>query len=51
MRLLVPYDRGDVVAALHESGAVLTEAHGEHGTELTVRVPEGIADAFAMYAG
>ena len=51
MRLLVPYDRGDVVAALHESGAVLTEAHGEHGTELTVRVPESIADVFANYAG
>jgi len=50
MRLLIPYDRGDVVAALHESGAVLTEVHGEHGTELTVRVREGIAEAFAAYA-
>ena len=51
MRLLVPYDRGDVVAALHESGTVLAEVHGEHGTELTVRVPEGVAEAFREYSG
>jgi GTPase len=51
MQLLVPYQRGDVVAALHEHGTVLSEDHGEHGTELTVRVPEALVPSFAEYAG
>jgi GTP-binding protein HflX len=50
MRLLIPYDRGEVVAALHDAGNVLDESYGEHGTELTVRVPEEIADGFAEFA-
>jgi len=51
MRLLVPYERGDLVAALHEAGNVLDEAHGETGTELTVRLPSAVADGFSKYAG
>jgi GTP-binding protein HflX len=51
MRLLVPYERGDLVAALHEAGNVLDEAHGETGTELTVRLPSAVADGFSEYAG
>ena len=51
MRLLVPYGRGDLVAALHEAGNVLDEAHGETGTELTVRLPSAVADGFSEYAG
>jgi len=51
MRLLVPYERGDLVAALHEAGNVLDEAHGEAGTELTVRLPSAVADGFSDYAG
>ena len=51
MRLLVPYERGDLVAALHEAGNVLEEAHGETGTELTVRLPSAVADGFSEYAG
>jgi len=50
MRLLVPYDRGEVVAALHDAGNVLDESYGEHGTELTVRVPGDIADGFGEFA-
>jgi GTP-binding protein HflX len=50
MRLLIPYDRGEVVAALHDAGNVLDESYGEHGTELTVRVPGEIADGFAEFA-
>jgi GTP-binding protein HflX len=51
MRLLVPYDRGDVVAALHDAGNVLDEAHGENGTELTVRLPSAVADGLGEFAG
>jgi len=50
MRLLVPYDRGEVVAALHDSGNVLEETHGEDGTELTVRLPAEMADGFGEFA-
>src|SRR5207249_1691643 len=38
VELLVPYDRGDVVAALHRDGEVLLEAHGEGGTRLRARL-------------
>ena len=38
--LLVPYDRGDVVAALHAAGAVLSEQYDEVGTKLRARLRE-----------
>jgi len=38
--LLVPYDRGDVVAALHAAGAVLAEEYLEGGTRLRARLRE-----------
>jgi GTPase len=38
--LLVPYDRGDVVAALHAAGAVLSEQYDETGTRLRARLRE-----------
>jgi GTP-binding protein HflX len=50
MRLLVPYDRGEVVAALHDAGNVLEEVHGEDGTSLTVRLPGAVADGFGEFA-
>ena len=50
MRLLVPYDRGEVVAALHDAGSVIDESHGADGTELTVRLPGEIADGFGEFA-
>ena len=47
--LLVPYDRGDVVARLHEAGDVLSECHAADGTEMTVRLPAATADEVAPY--
>jgi GTP-binding protein HflX len=47
--LLVPYDRGDLVASLHETGEVLEERHAEDGTEMTVRVPAAVADRISPY--
>jgi GTPase len=43
LSLLVPYDRGDVVASLHRSGEVIEEKHDEAGTVIDVRVPASIA--------
>ena len=47
--LLIPYDRGDLVASLHDAGEVLDEQHAEHGTELTVRLPSATAERFVNY--
>jgi len=42
--LLVPYDRGDVVSHLHESGRVLTTDYDEEGTRVHARVyPSDVA--------
>jgi GTP-binding protein HflX len=41
--VLVPYDRGDLIARAHQEGEVLAVTHGEDGTELTARVPPGLA--------
>jgi GTP-binding protein HflX len=38
--LLVPYDRGDVVAALHAAGAVVSEEYLDDGTRLRARLRE-----------
>ena len=40
---VVPYDRGDLVARAHQEGEVLAVRHGPDGTELTARVPPGLA--------
>jgi GTP-binding protein HflX len=47
--LLIPYDRGDIVAQLHEAGEVLSEDHAAKGTELTVRLPAAAAERVAAY--
>ena len=39
-RSLVPYDRGDLVARVHDLGEVLTQEHTAEGTVLHARVPE-----------
>jgi GTP-binding protein HflX len=38
VELVVPYDRGDIVAAIHRSGEVLVESHEETATRLRVRL-------------
>jgi GTPase len=40
IELAVPYDRGDVVAALHREGDVLVEVHGDRETRVRARIPE-----------
>ncbi len=49
LRVLVPYDRGDLVAAAHERGEVLSADHRDAGTELWVRVPESLAAQLHPY--
>ena len=41
VEFLVPYDRGDVLAALHRDGEVLIEVHADVGTRVRARVDDG----------
>jgi GTP-binding protein HflX len=47
VHLVVPYERGDLLARAHEEGEVLAVEHGERGTELTARVPAALAAELA----
>jgi GTPase len=47
---VVPYDRGDVLAALHRAGEVLVEVHGDRAMRVRARLPEAVAGRFSEYA-
>ena len=47
--IMLPYDRGDLVAWIHRRGQVLDTRHAEDGTELHVRVDEQIAAELASF--
>src|SRR5499427_5513517 len=51
IRVLVPYERGDLVARAHEEGEVLAVRHAADGTELTARVPPGLAAELTGVSG
>jgi GTPase len=46
VELSVPYERGDVLAALHREGEVLVEVHDERATRVRARLPKGGVDRF-----
>ncbi|MDL9980535.1 GTPase HflX [Microbacterium sp. ASV49] len=46
---LVPYDRGDLVSAAHESGHIVSQAHEEGGTALHAYVSERLAAELAPF--
>jgi GTPase len=48
--LVVPYERGDVLAAVHREGEVLVETHGETATTVRVRVDQVGAARFKEFA-
>ena len=43
VRVIVPYERGDLLARAHADGEVLRVEHGSDGTLLEARVPPGLA--------
>ena len=47
--VVVPYDRGDLVSRVHDEGEVLAVGHNGDGTELTARVPPGLAAELDRY--
>jgi GTPase len=50
VEVLVPYDRGDLVARVHRDGEVLSEQHEESGTRLSARVDGGLAATLERFA-
>ncbi|HLM16766.1 MAG TPA: GTPase HflX [Acidimicrobiia bacterium] len=50
VEFLVPYERGDVVAALHREGEVLVEVHAEGGSRLRARLPAAAVTRFREFA-
>jgi GTP-binding protein HflX len=49
VELVVPYERGDVVAAVHREGEVLVEAHGADATRLRARLDRAAVNRFRPF--
>jgi GTP-binding protein HflX len=49
LRLEIPYNRSDVVAAAHREGEVLVEKHDDRGAVLEVRLPRGRLAPFVPF--
>jgi GTP-binding protein HflX len=46
VEVLIPFDRGEMVARVHEIGEVLTEDYAEAGTRMVVRIPREVMSEF-----
>jgi GTP-binding protein HflX len=49
LELVVPYDRGDVLAALHRDGEVLVEVHANEGTRVRARLGDAERARFGEF--
>ncbi|MBW3610239.1 MAG: GTPase HflX [Actinobacteria bacterium] len=49
VELVVPYDRGDVLAAVHREGEVLVEAHEAEATRVRARLDQAGVNRFRPY--
>ncbi len=49
VELAVPFERGDVIAALHRDGDVLVEVHGERETRVRARIPNADVNRFREF--
>ncbi len=50
LELLIPFDRGDLVAHLHDVAEIVSESHEAEGTHLKARVPERYVAGLAEFA-
>ncbi|QNI06474.1 GTPase HflX [Mycobacterium kubicae] len=48
--VVIPYDRGDLVARVHADGRVQEAEHNSHGTRIKARVPVALAASLQQYA-
>lgn len=49
LSLEIPYERGDLLAELHNSADILTTEHNDTGTAVTVRLPHDEAARYRAY--
>ncbi len=49
VELVIPYERGDLLAAVHREGEVLVETHGETGTTVQARLDPGSRAQFRAF--
>jgi GTP-binding protein HflX len=49
VELVVPYDRGDVLAALHREGEVLVEVHDDGAARVQARLPDAVIGRFQEF--
>jgi len=47
VELHIPYERGDVLPALHREGDVLVTVHDDTGVRVRARLPDAVAGRFA----
>lgn len=45
IKAVIPYNRGDLIHAIHEQGEIFSEEYGEAGTAIHARVDAGLAQA------
>jgi GTP-binding protein HflX len=50
LELAVPYDRGDILAALYRAGEVLVEVHDDGGTRVKARLSDAAAGRFSEFS-
>jgi GTP-binding protein HflX len=50
VELLVPYERGDVIAAVHREGEVVSQTHTEGGVRVRARLDEAAAGRLAEFS-
>jgi GTP-binding protein HflX len=48
--VMIPYDRGDLVARLHAGGRVQLEEHNADGTRIRARVPVALAASLRQFS-
>jgi GTPase len=49
IRLTIPFNRGEVVARVHEVGAVVSETYSETGTHMLARMDQDLAGEFSEF--
>ena len=49
VELVIPYDRGDVLAALHREGEVIVEVHDDSGTRVRARLPASLRSRLSHF--
>jgi hypothetical protein len=50
VHVLLPYERGDLVSRIHDSGDVISTEHTGEGTRVEARVSEALAGELEPYA-